>query len=325
MIIDDKVYGKRNIADKLVIDLVNTPEMKRLKGVNQYGTWGIWDKKYDTSRFEHSVGVYLLLQRLGAGRLEQIAGLLHDINHSAFSHVIDYVHGDPTVQEHGDNNHERIIRKSKIPGILRAHNLDIEQILRKQDFQILENQLPDVCADRFDYCLRDSLLFGTAGKDDITALLNSVIVYDHEMVMADKASAQRFADIYLATSRQFWVNPVQTGIFQLAANSFKKALREKTISEDDLYMTDSEVLEKLRKAMDPDIMINFAIIKDHAIAAGTRWNHDFKAYGKARYIDPRYLNGSGMQRLSESDKNYRKEIEQFKKEIDRGFYIRILP
>jgi len=51
-----------------------------------------------TTRFDHSVGVMLLIRKLGAGSSpasallkEQVAALLHDVSHTAFSHVIDYV------------------------------------------------------------------------------------------------------------------------------------------------------------------------------------------------------------------------------------------
>ena len=33
----------------------------------------------------------LLIKKLGGSVEEQIAGLLHDVSHTAFSHVIDYV------------------------------------------------------------------------------------------------------------------------------------------------------------------------------------------------------------------------------------------
>ena len=43
------------------------------------------------TRFEHSLGVFALLRRLRAPRREQVAGLLHDISHTAFSHAVDFV------------------------------------------------------------------------------------------------------------------------------------------------------------------------------------------------------------------------------------------
>ena len=46
------------------------------------------------TRYEHSVGVMLLARRVGGGLREQVAALLHDVSHTAFSHVIDHVFHD---------------------------------------------------------------------------------------------------------------------------------------------------------------------------------------------------------------------------------------
>lgn len=324
MIIDDTVYGKHEITDKLLIDVINTPEMQRLKGINQYGTWGIWDKRYNTSRFEHSLGVYFLLNKLNASYQEQIAGLLHDINHTAFSHVIDYLLGDPKVQEHGDKNHEKIIMNSEIPKILKSYGFDIREILKKDHFSLLEKPLPDLCCDRLDYCLRDSLLYGTATRKEIEELLNSFVVYDKKIIIKDKKSARLLGQIYLNTSREFWVNPIQAGIFQLAANAFKKGLEKKILNNEDFYLTDDNLLDKLFKSGNSDILNQFRIIKNHKVRVGTKNDHDFIAYGKARYIDPKYIDNNVLQRVSEVDKKFKKEVEDFKRKVNRGFYIKIL-
>ena len=60
------------------------------------------DPNISTSRFEHSLGVCHLIKILNGSQKEQIAGLLHDIPHTAFSHVIDYV-----LENKGENFHEK--------------------------------------------------------------------------------------------------------------------------------------------------------------------------------------------------------------------------
>ena len=40
-----------------------------------------------TTHFEHSLGAFILVRRLDAALDEQIAALLHDASHTAFSHV----------------------------------------------------------------------------------------------------------------------------------------------------------------------------------------------------------------------------------------------
>src|SRR5690348_1533614 len=99
----DRVYGDSEITDEGVLGLIGVPTFQRLRGVYQAGPSAIAFSFKDVTRFEHSLGVYLLLERLGASRKEQIAGLLHDISHTAFSHAVDFV-----VTSDEQDHHERL-------------------------------------------------------------------------------------------------------------------------------------------------------------------------------------------------------------------------
>jgi len=88
----DKVYGEIEINDPIAIKIIESEYFQRLKGINQYG--GInyaFLGKYTTTRFEHSIGVYYLLNILGADCETQIAGLLHDSGHAPLSHLLERV------------------------------------------------------------------------------------------------------------------------------------------------------------------------------------------------------------------------------------------
>ena len=71
--------------------LIGCPTFQRLKGVRQAGPSALAFPFKDVTRYEHSLGVFALLRRLRAPRREQVAGLLHDISHTAFSHAVDFV------------------------------------------------------------------------------------------------------------------------------------------------------------------------------------------------------------------------------------------
>src|SRR5450759_5260443 len=88
---NDRVYGDVAIDDPQVLDLIACPTFQRLKGVKQAGPSAFAFPFKTVTRHEHSLGVYLLLRRLGADRREQVAGLLHDISHTAFSHAVDFL------------------------------------------------------------------------------------------------------------------------------------------------------------------------------------------------------------------------------------------
>lgn len=105
MIVEDSVFGKFEVKEPVLIELLNSKAMQRLKMISQVG---IPDKYYSYgcgSRYEHSLGVLFLLKKLDASLEEQVAGLLHDVSHTAFSHVADWVFGTKENENYQDDNH----------------------------------------------------------------------------------------------------------------------------------------------------------------------------------------------------------------------------
>lgn len=90
LIISDKIYGEFEL-EKVLEDLIVSKPVQRLKGIHQGGASYLVNEKWNETRFDHSVGVMLLIKKLGGSIEEQIAGLLHDVSHTAFSHVVDFV------------------------------------------------------------------------------------------------------------------------------------------------------------------------------------------------------------------------------------------
>src|SRR3989344_2208425 len=157
----DRVYGNFEITEPVILELINCPTLQRLKEIDQAGYLEPHFPGTAYSRFEHSVGVYLLLKMYQAPIEEQIAGLIHDVSHSAFSHCIDYVldAGSETEHSHQDNVFDDYVRQSEIPGILEKYHFDLEYILDDRNFPLKERDLPDLCADRIDYSLRTAVVF----------------------------------------------------------------------------------------------------------------------------------------------------------------------
>jgi len=98
----DSVYGNIEISEPVILDLLETNALRRLAGVLQHGITGLIGVTQPTTRLEHSIGAMWLVRTLGGSLQEQIAALLHDVSHTAFSHVIDYVYQD----HQGQSYHE---------------------------------------------------------------------------------------------------------------------------------------------------------------------------------------------------------------------------
>jgi HD superfamily phosphohydrolase len=148
----DRVYGEFEITEPVILELINSPSLQRLKDIDQAGYRPLWVKpdaytgEYDHSRFAHSLGVYLLLRKYDAPLEEQIAGLIHDASHSAFSHCIDYILDSGSEKEHNhqDNLFDNFIRKTEIPEIIKKYGFDLDYILNDKNFPLKERGLPDL-------------------------------------------------------------------------------------------------------------------------------------------------------------------------------------
>lgn len=81
----DDVYGTILIEEPVLLDLLESAALRRLRGVLQHGISALIGITQPVTRFEHSVGAMLLVRRLGGKLPEQIAALLHDVSHTAFT------------------------------------------------------------------------------------------------------------------------------------------------------------------------------------------------------------------------------------------------
>jgi HD superfamily phosphohydrolase len=95
-IIYDAVHGHIRLDD-YVWDFMDTPEFQRLRNLKQLGNSHYVFPSATHSRFEHSIGVaYLsnkLYKHLSSDKTYEkcvtLAGLCHDLGHGPFSHLFD--------------------------------------------------------------------------------------------------------------------------------------------------------------------------------------------------------------------------------------------
>ena len=140
MKINDKIYGLEAINEPVLMDLINSKPIQRLKKIQQAGITGHILKDRDYTRYEHSVGVMILLRKKGASLEEQIQGLLHDVAHTAFSHVVDFIFKSKDHTYH-EKEYKNVVLNSEMPQIIRSHKLDISSYLSSLEIQ--SNQAKD--------------------------------------------------------------------------------------------------------------------------------------------------------------------------------------
>lgn len=317
MLIHDRVYSTFTIDSPIVLELISSKPFQRLKHISQLGIPGKYHYADGFSRYEHSIGVYILLNKLGATEEEQIAGLLHDISHTAFSHVIDWVLGDTLVEDYQDRRHLSILQQPLIAHILHKYGFTAESIADYHRFTLLERDLPSLCADRFDYALRDSPLSITH------KCLPYLRVHQQEIVFSTVESAQAFAENFLLRQEKYWAGYEGITRYAIFANMLKRAIGEKIISMEDFDQTDDYVLAKIVASGSESCLATLNLMETRDL--GFLPKADNPTIKKFRYVDPKVLVDGKTVKLSVINNSFCDEIERAKKRNLKGVYAGVYP
>ncbi len=328
MKISDPVYGVMEVTDSAVKEIIGSPHFQRLKRIGSGGLLGELKEKGRYARQEHSIGTMMLLQRLGAGREEQIAGLLHDVSHTAFSHTVDYVLGDPLKSDFQDANHERYLATTNIPAILKKQGLP-ESCAQHPDakhFPLLEQDAPRLCGDRVDYTLRNGLYHNFRGP--VSMLLRSLAVYDNRIVLSSLKAAKAFWQLYDHLEETVWAGPSEIARMQLLGQAMKLVYDDGQLAADDFYTDDAKLESVLRKSKNPKVRECLALLDNGFRVVRDDKHPDYGLRQKFRHVDPEFLEGEKLLKLSHVLPAYKKWYERVsaqEKYTPQGIPVRIVP
>ncbi|PWY79415.1 phosphoribosylamidoimidazole-succinocarboxamidesynthase [Aspergillus sclerotioniger CBS 115572] len=246
ILVRDALYGDHTITEPVLIDLLQSPDLRRLIGIGQHGVTGhlgLLPKPVKITRFEHSVGALLLVRIAGASVEEQVTALLHDISHTVLSHV---------------PGKESFHETTQIPAILTKHGIP-QTVLDEEQYPLVEMGAPHLCADRLDYSLRDAVAFGMFALDDSHRVVAALKAFPdasspHRMlVLNDQQVALRLARAYLTTDREVWSNPTHVEMYRKTGQLIGDLVRGGQIQEAVLWsMSDEDFWELLKDVADPD-------------------------------------------------------------------------
>ena len=88
-----------------------------------------------------------------------MAGLLHDLSHTAFSHAVDFLFASEEQNHHEQLKHE-FLHRDDIVAALRPLGFRPEEFYDDSVYPLLERPIPWLCADRVDYFFRDAMACG---------------------------------------------------------------------------------------------------------------------------------------------------------------------
>ena len=316
LLLTDRIYGNYYISESVLIELLRSSSILRLKNISQFGPPERYYHIKPFSRYEHSLGVMLLLKSLGASLEEQVAGLLHDISHTAFSHVVDWVVGSNEKENYQDKRHRKFFAGSDVKAILTKYGFDAKKVADHKYHKLLERKIPDLCADRIDYSLRE---FPTTTARKCFA---GLFINKNRIVFKDKKTALLFASNFLHKQESHW-GGFEAGVRYInLARVLKMAIEKKHISFEDLSKDDDYVIKKLEAIKDGKIGRVLSILRKKNLSGIKKNTVLFKK--KFRYVNPPYLNKGKIKVLSEEDRKYATTIKNASDRNKKGIKLPII-
>ena len=314
-----KLYA--NEIPDFLRDASQTDAMRRPRDVGmncgcEYTDFPRFRTRAPYSRFDHSLGVALIVWRHTHDKKQAMAGLLHDVATPAFAHVVDFLKGDYLAQEATEAGTEATIRTSQeLCAVLKKCGLTVDEVKDYHRYPVADNDSPRLSADRLEYSLGNMRNYGFADYRTVEALYKDITVGaneygETELVFTHLEQASAFAALALKCGKVYVCDEDRYAMQRLA-EVLAEALRAGIIVADDLNATEPQVIARLTA--------NFAAAKlwrafralritetsDTAQSDGA-WR---KIYAKKRYIDP-YVAGRG--RASALDADFAAVLDSFR-------------
>ena len=322
MVISDPIYGEFDITEPVLLELLEEPAVLRAGKIMQGSTTAIINGWKDFSRLEHCIGVMLFIRKLGGSLDEQIAGLIHDISHTAFSHVIDFVYSRESTHDYHEYIKEKIIRNSTIPDIINKYGHNIDFILDENNFGILERSAPDLCADRIDYTLR-SLWYYYNDIELARYLAGHFILVHGEIVFDSPESALTFAKAFHSLMSEVVSHDKNVAAYFVFADALRRSIERKYLSEDDFLMTDEYVYAKLSGISDVDIR---RLLDCLTTSFRIEYGEGVFCYlikTKARWVNPKFMQ-NGVHRAFDLSSEMGSLVEAYKEHLKNPIPVTIV-
>ena len=314
MKIYDVVWEDQEIPNIKAVQIIKHKAIQRLKKI-WISTYGyLYELKRNATRYDHSLGVYLLLKHFGASEEEQLAGLLHDVSHTALSHVSTYAFLSKfTGLEFHEMQQKEFYRTSGLSKLINNLGFDPDHLLHDKKFTLLENNLPDICADRLDYALRDGIHLQILSRQQVRQVLKGLTVYNSEFVFSDIESAFTYSFNFFLLNLMYYGSPAEAHFNNDFGNLVKYAVKNKVLKDSDWFTDDIYLTNKLKNSKNKKIQAWLNKYNNKMAVFEDKENPDEIFPKKIRIVDPKILIKGTLHRLSELSPVYKKIVTDYQK------------
>jgi uncharacterized protein len=321
-------YGIVDVEEPVLLELIESPAFQRLKYIHQYGVAYYTTHREEFTRYDHSLGVFFLLHAKDCSLEEQIAGLLHDVSHTIFSHVGDWIFNRQNQEtDYQTLTHSDYLERSGLGNILRKHGYTVEKILPKQElFPALEQPLPSLCADRIDYNLQGAFYQGFITHEEAIGLFHEIKFIDGEWISNDHKLLKKLVRFSIFMSQNCWGSGTEYVLSIWLAEAILRGLDAQILSIDDIrFGIDQEIWDRLLISDDPLIRKNMHMISHpssyHSLVSKEEAN--LFIISKFRGIDPTVVIDGKRVRLTTRDPTLAEEFQRAKDRMGNGWDIKV--
>jgi HD superfamily phosphohydrolase len=322
------IYGNTTITEPVLIELIKSPAFERLKHIKQYGVTSYAHQEGAYTRYEHSLGVLFILRQFGVDLEEQIDGLLHDVSHTVFSHVADRLF-DHYLQlnSYQDEIHDWYLEHSGLLAILRKYGYeDACCDAAKKRHRGLEQDRPDLCADRIEYNLNGGLIDGLLTPQQVVELLAHLHFENQQWFFDDVENAKLFAHVALQLSLTRWGAPWNLVVDYCASQALKRAQALGAIDSDTIHFSDDnrvwDLLWSINDAVIQSWLKRITACEHCYRTVAVSEPHDLYLLGKCSGVDPLVNIAGKLQRLSYLDASSAEEYQRARGLVAQGCYIK---
>ena len=332
---------------------IELPIMQRLSGIGLLcGTdWtSLYKNRFFYSRLDHSVGVALIIWNFTKDKTQTIAGLLHDVSTTVFSHVSDFRKGDALTQTSTEEpTTKMILSDSALCKLLESDGIEPKDVVDYHIYPIADNEIPSLSADRLEYMYPSGLaLDGSWTFEEIAKTYNDLIILKNEENKEELGfktieMAELYCKKFCMIGHILQLNENKLCL-QLLSQIMSKAVELDVLQEEDfMTLSESKIIEKIESFISKKTLSmeeqKFATMYN-TFRKMTKVEHtsqklpEDKYYCvslkvKQRYINPLVKVGANSQqakRLSEVSDFANKLIKDFLEYEDTKFgCVRLIP
>lgn len=234
---------------------IELPIMQRLSGIGLLcGTdWtSLYKNRFFYSRLEHSVGVALIIWNFTKDKTQTIAGLLHDVSTTVFSHVSDFRKGDALTQTSTEEpTTKMILSDSALCKLLESDGIEPKDVVDYHIYPIADNEIPSLSADRLEYMYPSGLaLDGSWTFEEIAKTYNDLIILKNEENKEELGfktieMAELYCKKFCMIGHILQLNENKLSL-QLLSQIMSKAVELDVLQEEDfMTLSESKIIEKI--------------------------------------------------------------------------------